>query len=318
MKPAWLLAWAAIPWGGPLWAAKDSYPISVPVPRGAEKPVHNQFKVTARDGTRLVVHEWAPKPLPKKKPVVLFIHGIAMHGRPYGAVAAGFTSKGIAFVVPDLRGHGRSGGNRGDLARPHVLRSDLGQVIGLIHRRHPRAPVILAGESMGGLLAADYAWQGERRLAGLALLAPAFAVHPSLKGDFLREASNALVQGKVTLVTPAKLKASSRDPGFCKARLADKVALPGVKVSYLLTIGAMQKWWPGSATEIKIPLFVGVAGKDQIVNNKTVRQIFDRAATPKTNKTWKQWDAASHTLCWDPVTPKVVGALAEWALKCSR
>jgi alpha-beta hydrolase superfamily lysophospholipase len=171
---------------------------------------------------------------------------------------------------------------------------------------------------MGGLLAADYAWQGERRLAGLALLAPAFAVHPSLKGGFLREASNALVQGIVTLVTPAKLKASSRDRDFRNARLADKVALPGVKVSYLLTIAALQKSWAGAAAEIKMPLFVGVAGKDQIVNNKTVRQFFDRAATPKAGKTWRQWDAAYHTLCWDPVTPKMVEALADWALKCPR
>src|SRR5262245_11839493 len=115
------------------------------------------IKVSARDGTQLRVHEWAPPEPQKGKPVVLFIHGIGMHGKPYGSIAAGFTSKGLTFVVPDLRGHGLSKGTRGELAEPYVLRADLGAVIGLVHKHHPGAPVVLAGESMGGLLAADYA-----------------------------------------------------------------------------------------------------------------------------------------------------------------
>src|SRR5262249_26453720 len=137
------------------------------------------LEVVARDGTKLVVHRWTPAKAAADKPVVVFLHGIGMHGEPYAAVAAGFTSKQVTLVVPDLRGHGRSGGMRGKLAESAVLRSDLGEIIGLVNKRHPQAPVYLAGESMGGLLAADYAVRGERRLAGLILLAPAFKVHDS-------------------------------------------------------------------------------------------------------------------------------------------
>jgi alpha-beta hydrolase superfamily lysophospholipase len=55
-----------------------------------------------------------------------------MHGKPYASIAAGFTLKGLTFIVPDLGGHGRSQGTRGELAEPHVLRADLGAVIGPI------------------------------------------------------------------------------------------------------------------------------------------------------------------------------------------
>jgi alpha-beta hydrolase superfamily lysophospholipase len=290
------------------------YPLSVPTPKGSPAPVYRRLEVRARDGTELVVHEWAPPTIPAGRPVVLFLHGIGMHGEPYGAVAAGFSARGLVFVVPDLRGHGRSGGERGELAPPHVLRADLGAVIGLIQRRHPDAPVVLAGESMGGLLAADYAWRGERPLAGLALLAPAFAVHPSQVK--LRELGAVLGSGGVSLDADDKLKASTRDEGFIRALQADELALHRVSSSYLAALAALQLEWPRAAAEVRLPLFVGVAGRERIVDPHAARRVFDRAATPQGEKTWREWDEARHTLCWDPLTPRVVDEVAGWALGC--
>jgi alpha-beta hydrolase superfamily lysophospholipase len=270
--------------------------------------------VPARDGTGLVVHEWAPPGPPARRPVVLFIHGIGMHGEPYAAVAAGFTAQGLVFVVPDLRGHGRSGGEPGELAPPHVLRADLGAVFALLGKRYPEAPVVLAGESMGGLLAADYAWRGERPLAGLALLAPAFAVH---RGRVrLADLGAAFNAGGISLDGDEKLLPSTREPGFIKARRADELTLHKVSPAYLATIAALQLDWPAAAAEVRVPLFVGVGGRDQIVDPLAVRRVYDRAATPKAEKTWRQWDEAYHTLCWDPLTPRVAEELARWARNC--
>jgi alpha-beta hydrolase superfamily lysophospholipase len=147
--------------------AKTVYPLSIPLPNGSPAPVYELLEATARDGAKLVVHRWTPPKVSADNPVVVFLHG-----EPYAAIAAGFTSRQVTLVVPDLRGHGRSGGKRGKMAESAVLRADLGEVIGLVNMRHPEAPIFLAGESMGGLIAADYAVRGERRLAGLILLAP--------------------------------------------------------------------------------------------------------------------------------------------------
>lgn len=313
VKTSWFVTWVAVSFSGTVLSAETPYPLSIPVPTGSPAPIYRQLEVSARDGTKLVVHEWAPPKAPADKPVVLFVHGIGMHGEPYGAVAAGFTSHNLTFMVPDLRGHGRSQGERGELAEPHVLRADLGAVIGLVHQRHPGAPIVLVGDSMGGLLAADYAWRGERRLAGLALLVPAFGVHPS---QIRLAALGNLFQERVSL--DEKLEASTRDRGFIKARRADKLAVHEVKPSYLLTIAGLQREWPRPAAEIKVPLFVGVAGKDQIINNAVAKQVYELAGTPKEEKTWRKWDEAYHTVCWDPMTPQVVEELARWVLKRSR
>jgi lysophospholipase len=236
-----------------------------------------------------------------------------MHGEPYGSIAAGFTSRGLVLVVPDLRGHGRSEGKRGELAEPHILRADLGAVIDVVRQRYPGAPVVLAGESMGGLLAADYAWRGEQRLAGLALLAPAFA----LSGDQFKP--GALVKDlfgtRVSLEDGGKLADSTREPGFIKARKADALAIHEVERTYLGVLWRLQVEVPLAAPEVKLPLFVAVAEKDRVIDNGAAKTFHDRAGTPKEKKTWRKWDRACHTLCWDPVTPELIEELAKWVLR---
>jgi alpha-beta hydrolase superfamily lysophospholipase len=313
MRSSYIVAWAAIALVAGSVCAGADYPESVPVPKGSPRPTYKELKVWARDGTKLVVHEWAPPVYPAGNPVVLFIHGIGMHGKPYASIAAGFTSRKLVLVMPDLRGHGQSNGKRGELAEPHVLRADLGAVIGLIHQRHPKAPVVLAGESMGGLIAADYAWRGERRLAGLALLAPAFAVHPSQIN--LSDVGWALLDG-VALTTDGKLKASTRDEGFINARKKDGLALRKVNSSYLIAIAGLQRDWPRAAAGLKQPLFIGCAGKDKVIDSTIVKAFYDRAGAAK--KTWKPWNEAYHTLCWDPLTPRVIDEVATWALTLSK
>ncbi|HWG45356.1 MAG TPA: alpha/beta fold hydrolase [Gemmataceae bacterium] len=318
MKTPWFFACVFLIGGAAALIADDGYPLSIPTPPSTPAPVYKRLNVQARDHCKLVVHEWAPsKPL-AGKPVALFLHGIGMHGEPYGAVAAGFTSRSIPFVVPDLRGHGRSEGTRGELAPPHVLRADIGAVIERIHQRYAGAPIVLLGDSMGGVLATDYAWRGEQRLAGLALIVPAFGLHKTQwdkPGDDLK---NLLTKGRIQLGTEAKLNSSTQSKGFLKARLADKLALREVKLSYLTTIGEMQAEWPRAADAIKLPLFVCVGGKDRVIDNALARRFFDRAATPKDDKTWRQLDGAYHTVCWDPVTPELVAELAKWILKRSK
>jgi alpha-beta hydrolase superfamily lysophospholipase len=314
VKASCLFACAVVLLSHPVIRAEETYPLSIPVPPGGPAPVYRRLEVSARDGLKLLVHEWAPQKPVAGKPVALFLHGIGMHGEPYGAVAAGFTSRNVPFIVPDLRGHGRSEGPRGELASPHVLRADIGAVIDAIRKRYPDAPVVLLGDSMGGVIATDYAWRGEKRLAGLALMVPAFGLNPSQwsqpGGDF----TNLLTNGRISLGTEAKMRPSTQSEGFLKARLADKLALPEVKLSYLTTIAEMQTEWPRAAAGINVPLFVCVGGKDQVIDNALARRFFDRTATPKEDKTWRKADGAYHTVCWDPATPELIAELVQWIL----
>jgi alpha-beta hydrolase superfamily lysophospholipase len=287
------------------------YPLSIKP--GKSQVEYKLVEVLVRDKTKLKVHVWAPKNLAKPKPkhVVLFIHGIALHGEPYGAIAAGFTAKNMVFVCPDLRGHGRSKGKPEQLAKlapAHVLRSDIGAVIGFIDEKYPGAGVVLAGESMGGLIAADYASQGERPLAGLVLLAPAFKVHPELPPPKFKEFD-------VDIAAKESLEPSTHDKGFIEARQKDKLAYRTAPLTYFGEILIMQLKWPAAAAEIKVPAFVAVASDDRIVSNEAVKKVFNQLGTPKEQKERKSCEGAKHTLCWDSVTEKLIAEVTAWIRK---
>lgn len=299
--------------------ARADYPLSIPVPPGKPAPLYQRYQVAARDGLKLMVHDWAPPRRQAGHPVVLFVHGIGMHAGPYAAIAAGFTTQGIVLVAPDLRGHGLSDGTRGILPAPHILRADLGAVYESIEKRYPDAPVVLIGDSMGGLLAADYAWRGERRLAGLALLVPAFGVYEGLLEKNLLGLGEVLTTRRVALGTPDQIHGCTRSPAFARARLADTLALNEVRLSYVMNIARMQRDWPAAAAEVNLPLYMVVAGKDHVVDTKATKKVFERAATPAPEKIWRSYADASHTVCWDPDTPVIIDGLSQWVLqKASR
>jgi alpha-beta hydrolase superfamily lysophospholipase len=297
-----------------LYAGKP-YPRSIPLPPGCPEPALTREKVASRDGTPLTVYEWAPPKAAAGKPVVLFLHGIGMHGDLYGAIAAGFTCHGLTFVAPDLRGHGRSGGVRGELAEAHVLRADVGAVIDRIRERHPKSPIVLLGDSMGGILAADYAWRGEKPLAGLVLMVPAFSVHASRLQGATSGVARLLTGGRVAIGTRESLESCTRDKAFLEARLADKLALNEVELSFLTRLLRMQTDVVAAAGAIKVPLYVTVAGKDRVIDNAVVERFYAAAGTPKDAKTWRRWEGAHHTLCWDPVTRQAIDDIARWVLK---
>ena len=134
-----------------------SFPRTIPLGPGEEEPRYEAFSVRSDDGVELRMHEWSPAG--SARGIVFLLHGIGMYGAPYHAVAPAFSRADLILITVDVRGHGRSGGKRAVLFPRERLLADLDAGLDAIALRHPGAPVFLAGESMGGLLAAEYAWQ---------------------------------------------------------------------------------------------------------------------------------------------------------------
>jgi alpha-beta hydrolase superfamily lysophospholipase len=98
----------------------------------------------------------------------MFLDGSCFH-----PMASALGQGGATVYVPDLRGHGASGGRRGDVDHVGQLDDDLVDVLVPLRARHPAARVALLGHSSGGALVVRHA--GGRRDAGIggtALLAP--------------------------------------------------------------------------------------------------------------------------------------------------
>lgn len=105
--------------------------------------------VEAVDGTPL--HVTSAAAMGTSRGTVVLVHGWGEHHGRYGPLTRVLTASGFDVWGYDQRGHGRSGGRRGDAPSFSCLVDDLVRVV-----RHARVteepPLLLLGHSMGGLV----------------------------------------------------------------------------------------------------------------------------------------------------------------------
>jgi uncharacterized protein len=110
----------------------------------------------------------------KGEPAVVFAHGFGStrSGEKALAVEEECTRRGWSFASFDFHGHGASDGAISDLRGSRLL-EDLDLITSEIAQR-TGGPLFLFGSSMGGWAAAWFAARNPGRIAGCALVAPAF------------------------------------------------------------------------------------------------------------------------------------------------
>jgi alpha-beta hydrolase superfamily lysophospholipase len=130
----------------------------------------SEASIATRDGLRLATRRWAPPAAARA--TVLIVHGLSEHAGRYEHVARHLCEGGFAVAGYDHRGHGRSEGRRGSLARPDDLLRDLETVVDAL-RGSGAGRIVLLGQSMGGAIAGRFVAEERRPVAGLVLCSPA-------------------------------------------------------------------------------------------------------------------------------------------------
>ncbi|MCX5394535.1 alpha/beta hydrolase [Streptomyces sp. NBC_00094] len=128
------------------------------------------FTFTSQDGIALHVHEWHPEG--EARGVVQIAHGMGEHAARYAPLAEHLTGLGFAVYAGDHRGHGLSmhagPGHFGENGW-NLLVEDIAALTRIARDRHPGAPVILLGHSMGSFAAQQYLLDHAALVDGVAL-----------------------------------------------------------------------------------------------------------------------------------------------------
>jgi alpha-beta hydrolase superfamily lysophospholipase len=156
----------------------------------------SQRSFQASDGTTLYCRCYLPD---KPRAVVLFYHGGGAHsGAGYQYIGNGLQTKfNTAVYMPDIRGHGSSGGARGDAPSRTQVWEDITRFIKQIRADYPHLPLFLGGHSSGAGLALNYATQAEHEpVSGYVFLSPqlgaqAHVDRPSQSAPFAKVDSTA-------------------------------------------------------------------------------------------------------------------------------
>lgn len=221
----------------------------------------------------LAVHGPPPSP---STPAALFLHGAGMEGSVWALQAPRLGAKGVTALVPDLPGHGRSGGE------PLASVDDLAALVWRLADALGLRRLALVGHSMGGLAALAAAAAEPERATHLALLGAALAlpVNAALLGAARDEPAKAagLIAGwglgRRASLGGGGVLGGSLDGGV-RALLAG--ARPGVLHGDLVACNDY-KGGPAAAARVTCPTLVLIGAEDRMAPPKRGREL--AAAVP--------------------------------------
>jgi acylglycerol lipase len=118
------------------------------------------------DGLEIFVRSSGPEPL-RARGVIVLVPGFNSHSGYYQWAAEQLAALELAVYALDLRGRGRSSGERFYVDTFADYVSDVDLVVAHAESQHPGLPVFLLGHSAGGVVACIYALEQQARLKGL-------------------------------------------------------------------------------------------------------------------------------------------------------
>lgn len=128
--------------------------------------------IQADDGISLAYREYEPEIIDA---ILVFYHG----GGAYSKAGYQFIGDGLSkyfnilVVTPDIRGHGDSGGDRGDAPDVEQVFDDIGLMIRYVKAKYPQKAIFLGGHSSGGGLVLNYStYKKHEEISGYLFLSP--------------------------------------------------------------------------------------------------------------------------------------------------
>lgn len=258
-------------------------------------------------GGRIFVRSWRPASAPRG--VVAICHGFNAHSGHYAWAADQLVAEDLAVYALDLRGRGKSEGERFYADSIGDYLSDLTALIDRAKTREPGLPIFLLGHSAGGVISVTWALENPGKLAGLVCESSAYKVPaPTPALTILKFLAHFAPHAKAVAL---KNEDFSRDAAHVQHLNADPL-IKGEKqplqtMSALIRANARLK---RDLPKLTLPLLIlhGVADKAALPAGS--RELFERASA--TDKTLKIYDGHVHDLLNDLGRESVIADMNAW------
>lgn len=268
------------------------------------------FELRAADGTSLTGQAWMP---PTVRAVVAVVHGIAEHSGRYGFLAQRAGARGVGLVAVDLRGHGRSPGERSYVERFEDYLLDVDALLRQALEFAAGRPVFLMGHSMGGAIALRWLTLRRQPVAGLILSSAALRIGGDVPRLLLALApllSRWLPHLRGTRIDPALI---SRDAAAVAAYVGDPLvslqAPPARTGAELLQAMAANR---RAAPELALPVYLFHGAADRLTDPGGSREIHE--AWGGRDRTLRLWPGSRHETLNDLDREAVAAELLDWVL----
>ncbi|MFQ5479389.1 MAG: alpha/beta hydrolase [Candidatus Binatia bacterium] len=250
-------------------------------------------RFVASDGLQLYGRRWLPEG--RLRGSALLVHGLGEHSGRYQALAQSLVERRLAVYAYDHRGHGRSAGRRGWVARFGDFLDDLALVHRSVVSAQPGLPLFLIGHSMGGLIVTAY------------------LLEKSLKPDFVVLSGPAIVPliGDDDGIDPTRL---SRDEAVQRAYLEDPLILrEKVDKELYHRLADGLALLPGRASQLRLPLLLIHGSADRLCSAEGARRYLEASGSAQLEI--KLYDGGRHEMFNETNREEVFADLGAWIEK---
>jgi alpha-beta hydrolase superfamily lysophospholipase len=259
-------------------------------------------------GVSLYWRAWLPDAEPRA--VVALAHGGLEHSGRYAHIGRLFADADFATYAVDFRGHGRSGGRRGQIERMSLLVDDLHHLIELCGARHPDTSVVLVAHSLGAMVALEYVTSTDNALAGLVLSGTGIDVSGIPKFQATIAKALSAITPNLGLVT-VNSAGVSRDPAVVRGYDDDPLVFRGrvpVRTAAELLLSA-DRVTPRLGV-LRLPLLVLHGEADVLATPVGARLVHDRAGS--VDKTLTIYSGLYHEVFNEPEKAAVLDDVVKW------
>ncbi len=258
-------------------------------------------------GLKIFTRAWKPESAPRA--VVVIVHGFNSHSGQYLWVGEQFAAHGFAVYALDLRGRGRSEGERYYVERIEDYTADVATLVHQAKCENPGLPVFMLGHSAGGVTSCIYALEHQAEIDGLICESFAYELPvPDLVLAFLKGISYITPH---THVFSLNNKDFSRDAGVVES-MNDDVLIKGesqpaqtgkvmIKASERLT-----EEFP----RITLPVLIMHGTEDKATKPSGSAHFYENAGS--TDKTLKLYEGHFHDLLNDIDKEIVMQDILRW------
>jgi acylglycerol lipase len=259
-------------------------------------------------GLNIFTRSWEPSEGAPRANVVI-VHGFNSHSGHYLWAGEQLAKGGLAVYALDLRGRGRSEGDRYHVDTIEEYLGDVDTMVEQARAAHPGLPVFLLGHSAGGVISCVYTLDHQAKLAGL--ICESFA-HELPAPDI----ALAVIKGLSHIVPNAHVlrldnNSFSRDPQVVEALKSDPFVKDEVQPTE--TIAAMlrgdERLKTGFA-QITLPVLIMHGTEDKVTRPSGSQHFYEQAGSA--DKTLKLYEGHYHDLLNDLDKELVMSDIQQW------
>ena len=276
---------------------------------GLENAEYRSGQFSGCDGIPLFYQAWLPR-LARPHAVLINLHGLGDHSGLYPTLAGHFPSRNIALYSYDMRGNGRSPGQRAYLRNWKEYRGDLHAFISLVREWETDTPLFLLGNSLGGLVVLEYALHRPQGLAGVIAAAPPLGklgVPPLLMA--LGRAMSRIIP-RLSLRVGMDLTGLARDPAVVEAVVSDPLFHRRGTARLSTEVTAAIARVQAGAGDLAVPLLILHGSADRMVPPGGSRDFFAKVRHP--DRQFREYPGAYHGLFADTGYREVLQDVEQW------